>query len=499
MYTDLSEINMLHATHVLPQSRVRSFYRTLPEWAWWIVATGIVLGLVSPHPFLSVACWLALPLLVRLTWRSGEPPLAFIGVLLLWVDAVLPVIYFSGFKWIPLPEVASTYATRYSTTELHTATWLALAATLVTAAAIRLALNNLRPVSWQRLRQEVMRLDPQKLFYAYLAGYALNFVFGGGRLLGLGGLAQLTIAFTLVRWAFFFLLAATALVQKRGTRLLALAIGIEITFGLLGFWGSFKDFFFIFVAAYLFARPNISFQETWVVLAVFLVVFCVGLFWQVIKSEYRTFLQQSPNITIVEEVNELRRIAAGMSARDLTDAMDQTVERIAVKTYFFGEVIEYIPEYRPYDGGAGWRAGLEHILKPRIFFPDKPSLHASDITNRYIGRTVAGGGQGASFAIGYFGESYADFGPVGMFIPVFLVGLMLGLMFRFFVVYPPVTIMGFALAAAFLPARIGGLHDVPQMLGWSITHFVAMALILIVAGGYLYKLFQYPDVQDPKR
>jgi hypothetical protein len=454
------------------------------------VAVGAVIGLVSPQPFLSLAGWIVLPVLVRLTWRAGEPPIALVGVLKLWVISFGPVLYFAGIQGLPLADVAGTYPSRFSTFELDTACWLSLGATLIVATGVRLGLSYLPPIPWERLRAEAQQFDPEKLFLAYGGAYAFNLVFGGGALLSLGGLAQLTIALTLVRWAFFFLLAAAVFFQRRKYRLLILAIAIEITFGLLGYWGSFRDFFFIFVVAYVAARPRVTARQAQAVIAVFLIVFTVGLFWQTVKPQYRAWLTRgghtmSTQIGYVEQAEKMWQMAQRTGIDDVTNSLDFTVERITVPTFFFGEVVEYIPQHRSYDGGTGWRRGVEHILKPRLLFPDKPVINDSEITNRYIARTVTE--EGASFSIGYFGESYADFGPFLMHLPIFLVGIMLGLMYRFFLVRPTIKIIGFSFAAAFLTARIGSLDDIPSMLGLSITQFVVMAAVLYVAEGYLYK------------
>jgi hypothetical protein len=475
------------------------WYHPLPNWAWGIVAIGAAIGLVSPEPLLSLAAWAVLPMLVHLTWRVGEPPIALIGVLNLWIVSAGPVIYFSGFKWLALEDVAGTYPSRFSTDKLAMASWLSLLATLVVAVGIRFALRNVPPISRRRIKQEALRLSPRKLFIAYLALYALNTLFGGGRLLGLGGLAQAAIALSLIRWGVFFLLAVVVLFKQQHYGLLLLAIVVEVGLGLLGFWGSFKDFFFIFAIAFLTARPNVSFRQVQALLAVFLVVFFVGLFWQTIKSDYRGFLRENPRVTFTQEVQKMGELAASTRAEDLSNAMDHTVERITVATFFFGLVLEYIPEYRPHDGGEGWKRGIEHVTKPRLFFPDKPALHASEITNEYVAATFAGADQGASFAIGYFGESYADLGYVWMYGPILLVGLMLGYMLRFFIVSPYRAVMGFAFAVAFLPARIGEIKDIPSLLGWSITHFVVMSFALYFAGDKLYTWLRAEETRDRRR
>ncbi|MCS4086113.1 hypothetical protein GGQ10_000912 [Salinibacter ruber] len=478
------------STAAITHKQVASWYRTLPEWAWWIVGVGIAVGLFSPHPFLSLAGWTALPVLVRLTWRQEEPPIAFVGVLNLWVTSIAPVLYFAGVQGLALSEVAGTYPSRFSTDQLAMACWLSLGATLVVAIAIRLGLRNVASVSWQRLRDEVQRLEPSKLFVSYLGAFAFEFFLGGGTLLGLGGLAQFVIAAALIRWGLFFLLTVSALMQRRDVWLIGLAITIEIVMGLLGFWGSFKGFFFIFVIAYVTARPQMELPEFRRILAVFLVVLTIGLFWQSVKTEYRAFIVQNEGamraqVEYAEQAEKLWSLAQTTGWNDLARVIPMTVERISSATFFFGEVLEYIPESRPYDDGAGWQRGIEHILKPRLFFPNKPVINDSEITNQYIAGRVTT--RGASFSIGYFGESYADFGPVWMFVPIFLMGLLMGVMYRFFIVYPKVKIVGFAFAVSFLPGRIGALDDIPSMLGNTITQFVVMAFLLYVGGAYLYE------------
>jgi hypothetical protein len=409
----------------------------------------------------------------------------------MWVTVAIPVVYYAVIHRIPLSEVENEYLMRFSTDELVLASWLALGAVVVVAAGIRAGLAEIRPISWERLRDEIRSLSIERLFWAHVGMYAFDFAFRrGGDLLALGGLAQATIALTLVRWGFFFLLTFAVLVHRKKYRYLTLAIAIEIGLGLLGFFGSFREFFFIFVVAYAVSRPRMRMRESTTVATILGVLIFVGVFWQHVKPTYRAFLSKNPQVTVAEEANRMWQLVEGTSGQDLANTVEPTVRRIGTKTLFFGEVIEYIPERRPYDGGAGWRRGIEHILKPRLFFPDKPPLNASRITNRYIARTVSGPSQGASFAIGYFGESYADFGPIWMFVPIFLVGLMLGLMYRFFILESKTAIMGFAFAAALLTARIGGLHDIPKMLGSTITQFMVMSVLMYYFAPLLYRWLQ---------
>ena len=93
---------------------------------------------------------------------------------------------------------------------------------------------------------------------------------------------------------------------------------------------------------------------------------------------------------------------------------------------------------------------IKHVLLPRFLFPNKPALDDSARASYYTGIEVAGVEEGTSIGIGYMGESYIDFGPIGMFVPILCLGLFYGLIYRFFVNHHPVKVVGFAMATAIL-------------------------------------------------
>jgi hypothetical protein len=73
---------------------------------------------------------------------------------------------------------------------------------------------------------------------------------------------------------------------------------------------------------------------------------------------------------------------------------------------------------------------LEHIFKPRIFFPDKPDLISdSELVRKYSGVFVAGEKEGTTIAFGYAAESYLDYGVPGMFLPAFIFGIFMGVVY----------------------------------------------------------------------
>ena len=101
---------------------------------------------------------------------------------------------------------------------------------------------------------------------------------------------------------------------------------------------------------------------------------------------------------------------------------------------YFALTMVNVPTSMPYEHGALWAGAIRHIVTPRIFFPNKAVLDDSERASLYTGMAVAGAEQGTSIGIGYMAESYVDFGPIGMFLPILFLGIFYGLMYRYFVI-----------------------------------------------------------------
>ena len=455
----------------------------VPGWLYVVITVLAAFSLFTPQPILGMACWGTVLLLTYLAWRDAEPPILLFGAVKLWTVASAQVIYY-GIVGRSLHDVGGP--------EVEQAIWLVLVSSCVIFLGIRTSLAGAPTLSLEQLHTEAMQLSIERIFFAYLLSYLASAAFDFGDVAALGGIAQFLLALKLIRWVLFFLLTFACLSQEEGYRFLIVAIVVETIVGLLGFWGSFKEFFPIFVVAYLGARRGFRPKEFATTFVVFALVLFLGLFWTAIKPDYRDFLtggQRTQRIVVPMSAQAVKivELAGEVDSRDLQEAVEPAMKRVGYVDYF-AETIEYIPEYRPYDDGSGWKNGIMHVLKPRLFFPNKPAIHDSEITRKYTGLNVASASQGTSISIGYIGESYADFGPWFMFVPIFFVGIGYGFMYRYFLVTGNIKLLGMAFAAAFLPTMIGGQPSIPRLLGNSITQFVVMGGLLWVAGPSLYRL-----------
>jgi hypothetical protein len=90
--------------------------------------------------------------------------------------------------------------------------------------------------------------------------------------------------------------------------------------------------------------------------------------------------------------------------------------------------LDRVPEEVPHENGKLVWEAVRNALMPRMFFPEKGILaSSSDDVRKYAGVYVTGRERNTSFAFGYAGQSYVDFGWPWMLLPIFAFGCVLGL------------------------------------------------------------------------
>jgi hypothetical protein len=127
---------------------------------------------------------------------------------------------------------------------------------------------------------------------------------------------------------------------------------------------------------------------------------------------------------------------------------------------------------------ARWRDALEHIGKPRIFFPDKAALDDTEVFLKYVRGDVAEEGRsGTSISIGYLAENFIDFGFPGMLAPIAVMGLLLGCTLRYFMTRPsPWVVREGFVTASVLTVSAGMELSLAKFLGGTILFLVVLGL-----------------------
>jgi hypothetical protein len=118
---------------------------------------------------------------------------------------------------------------------------------------------------------------------------------------------------------------------------------------------------------------------------------------------------------------------------------------------------------------------VQHVLTPRVLFPDKSTLDDSKITTALLRRKIT---SDTSISVGYIAQAHVDFGVPGMFLPVLIIGVMIGAAAKYFMTRPaPLLIReAFTTATLFLAFPFG--ENIDKTLGGFVVDCLAMGLLL---------------------
>lgn len=292
--------------------------------------------------------------------------------------------------------------------------------------------NKIPPISFATLKKHADRLSIQKTFIAYvIAFFSMNAL--GAVAFAFAGLAQLIISLVKIKWFFFLLFGFQVMIKKKMIKEFLIFVAIEFLMGFFSYFSSFKTVFFFLACVALTMLVKVSFKQ--LVYAVTSIIFFafLGITWTGIKGEYREFLNQGSKSQTVQ-------VSQGEARDKLLELVEQENEGPATEAFFhrmqytwhIAKAMDHVPENVDYQGGDNWLESVSYALTPRYFNPDKPKYDASIKATKYTGIAYLRSGSGVSFSLGYFADSYVDFGYYGMFIPLALIGLLYGIVYMYF-------------------------------------------------------------------
>jgi hypothetical protein len=247
-------------------------------------------------------------------------------------------------------------------------------------------------------------------------------------------ITQAIIALTYIHLGLLYLVLRR-LVQTGRWIVIALVLGFEVALGLTGFYAGFREPLIMAVLASLeiFDRRDL---RHWATVGVLAVVMCLlGVFWISVRRDYRERILNDDGYA-QSQTQRLNKVGSDLSSnwasndrRDFTSSSDQFVDRLWA-IYYPALAIARVPSVLPHTNGQLMASTLQHVLMPRIFFPEKEALGSdSDLVRKYAGIWVAGEKEQTSIAFGYAAESYVDFGVPLMFVPAFVYGLLMGVVY----------------------------------------------------------------------
>jgi hypothetical protein len=405
-----------------------------------------ILGLISPNPSLTFFGFLVPPLLFRLLWRSGEPPVLLFAATFQWFQA-FALALFSNFAGQGLSSSV------IQGPELYEAAWLSLIGVLTLACGMKLSARTNYSTPRERFAEQARMLNVNRLVMLYPLGVLLSTlaVFLGGRI---PSLRQPLVAFADVKWIPVFLIVWYSGQTGKSRLAAAMVVLVEVLVGFTGYFSTFKSVLFLLLVVMSGAgtsRRRVSLSG---IVGVGVLIFCLSSYWQVIKTDYRAYLNQGSNQQVVnvgmfDRIRFLASSIALVTPQSLYEGLLGGIERLGYIDYF-AQSIRYVPRKVPHQHGGLWGGAILHVVTPRFLFPNKAALNESARTNQFTGLGVAGEAEGTAISIGYMGESYIDFGVFGMFVPIFLLGYYYGLVYYKFSRLAGYELLGVATATALL-------------------------------------------------
>jgi hypothetical protein len=360
--------------------------------------------------------------------------------------------------------------------------WYMLASLGVMALAMRMVLGNLRPPTVQD-RTAHFEWRPLDLFSLYVG---MLFVAVGCRFASafVSALDQPLDAVSRMKIVLLFMLFTTVMTTGRGTNLLWGAVVLEIVLGFTGLLSDFRGVFTYLAMAALASRVPLKGTTVAAGLGCAGFLIFLALFWTSVKAEYREFAtassdSQNVKVDLDQRFGYLGNRLLSPDAIDWNLASYALLARLAY-TDIFGSVIG-VQETSPEPVFMGqWQDAIAHVTQPRFLFTNKPALSDTEVYVRLArGDSSEQVRLGTSISVGYMAENFVDFGFPGMLGGLFVLGLMYGLIIRYFMALkvPWILREGVVLGFVFSVAHNGVEMSLPKIFGAMVMFVLVYALL----------------------
>jgi len=465
----------------LQKQSKKAFVR--PKFKFLILYTfiSLIISLISINSILTFFSLMVIVLALSLVWRKNEPPIFPFVIFYHWVQISMKVFH-ADLKGVDIQTIATSNSS-------DTATYLSLFGLLSLSFGIYVMIRKIKLVDTQKIIKISKAYSLSKLFRVYIIFFVI-YVFLKGVMFVIPGLAQVIVGFLSFKVVLIYFIFLVALIQKR-YKILMWVIIIETIFGMSGFFSSFKQPYILLFLAYFTVNYKISLRGTRFIIPIISLVVLMGLVWTAIKPAYRYALNQGSEkqeitVSAGKQVSLLVDNIGRIDLEILGKASEALASRLAYVD-FFGQVIDYVPRTKDYEYGSLWFGAVTHVFKPRIFFPNKPILDDSLRTMKYTGHLYAALDKGASIGIGYFAESYIDFGRYFMYVPLFLLGIFYGFVYRYLIKNTSNPLLAYAMIVAILLIAYPYETRNDKLFGGIMMAFM---MLLIMKKLFMSKLFK---------
>ncbi|PZU98031.1 MAG: hypothetical protein DCE90_05960 [Pseudanabaena sp.] len=419
--------------------------KSVTYFLWGFCGLLAVLGLTTPNPFETFIGCLIWPILFWALWRPGEPPVLLFASFFQAVQVFTPVVV-ANFAGETIDQT-----TRYQL-DMSTAFYLAALSIVVLALGMKIGSGSASPQYLKNLDKNSQELNPSKLAIAYVIFLVIS-TFLESIAFAYPAFTQLLLGISSFRWLIIFSIAWAGFRYPKFYLLSIFTNLLEIVIGFTGFFGEFRVVLFLLLVVYGATSTKVRKLLKPQALILISLLLALAVYWQGVKSDYRSFVNlgtqtQEVNVSLEDRLSFHIDSISKFGTEDIEGGLESGLDRLGYIRFFAGS-IKTVPSVIPYQDGRLWSEAFAN-LAPRLLFPDKPVIEDSRRTNIFSGIRVAGAAQGTSVSIGYVGESYIDFGVPIMYAPVFALGFFWGWIYRFLANTGSIPLLGQAAATALI-------------------------------------------------
>jgi len=386
----------------------------------------LALSLTTVNSIATSTAILFVPIAAKMLYRKNELPVLYPAIMLQWLQVTIKVFY-ADFYNVPLESVFEF------PDHIYKAYYFSLLSLLAVSFGVWMILRKVPTVSPEDYTDAVQQFSSKKIVIIYILAIIIapllnRYAFAAG------GLQQFIIKAVELKWTLFFIFFITAFLKNENKLTFYLIVLFEIILSFTGIFSSFKEYFMFLGIGYMMINPKLTTRKILVLTFIGTVLFNFFVVWQHVKPEYRHFLTNGENTQSVKVDNgaaleKLLQLVGEMDTAGYRDGVIRLLERTSYID-FFSASIAYVPKYHPYENGSLWLDALTRVFMPRFLFPNKAIIDDSQVTMKYTGLKLADASEGVSISLGYIGETYADVGLKLMLVPLFLFGLIIGLIYK---------------------------------------------------------------------
>ena len=442
-----------------------------------VVAVGLLFAFGNgPNFLLALLACVVLAIGGYLFWRPIEKGVLFAFFAYQWAE-VFTTIADSNLRGLALTEYLYQYP------RIEDAAFLALIGLVFQAIGMRVGAGRSRVTDYADLCRHVYNVPPKTWLYLHLIVSGVSIAALEIAKL-IPGFSQPLLALAYLRWCTFVILTIVTFMRAANLRPIWLLIFIVEFFAALGgYFSSFKLVFVYTLIALVIINVRVTIRHALGSLAAVMMMLAVGIYWTAIKPQYRAFVSggqsaQTVEVGKFEAINKAYDLALLVKIDQLPAAAESLTRRFS-DIGPFAATLDYVPRIVPHEGGAIWEDAIARPFMPRVLFPNKAGIDESAITTRYTGRQVAGLDEGTQIGLGYFPESYVDFGEAGMMAALLGFGVFLGAVYRVCVRHPRARgLIGVGLAAAILLQQNSIVVSSAKIVGGLVVSTLVALLLL---------------------